>query len=647
MTESPVEQVRGGVDIVDLISQYVTLKRAGRTFKALCPFHAEKTPSFVVFPDTGRWHCFGCGEGGDVFTFLMKHENLTFPEALRRLADRIGVVITQVRESPEKKEANARLYAANEAAAVYYNSVLLNSQPARRYVAGRGVTDDTIREFLLGLAPDSFEALQRHLHAQGFTNDELLSAGLLYEPENGPLRDRYRGRWMFPIRDADGRIVSFGARGMTPDAQPKYLNGPQTNIFDKGNTLFGLHDGVTAIKQERRAVVVEGYVDVVITHQAGFKNVVATLGTAISERQLRTLARLASEICFALDPDAAGQAAALRGAETAQTALADTAVLVPTYRGLIRYEAGSRATLTVATLPDGKDPDEIVLADPARWSEAIGSARPVVDHALDWVASRHDLSTASGKAEAMDALVPLLQAVADPIRRAHYVELTAQRLKMIDARALVERLRQLGSSRPGATARRLSPTTTLSRRPREQSSALVGGGGRPPRGIEQHYAIALLVEAAQRGLPYIAPDASDFSDPEARALLLRLVELIQTDARAEWRPDLLELAREQWLERPEAAVRQYLADVQRLADVQITASLHSIGRQLHDGRLALELPELVALANEADSEVQAQIRARIGEIARERVISERMDAGQHGPAGVGQRVATIPSRFRT
>src|SRR5438552_3679880 len=297
--ESPVEQVRAGVDVVDLISNYVTLKKAGHTFKALCPFHSEKTPSFVVFPGTGRWHCFGCGEGGDVFTFLMKVENLTFVEALRRLADRIGVVVTSARENVEQKETNKRLFAANEAAAVYYHDVLLNSSNARRYVSGRGITDETLRRFLLGLAPDANEAMMRHLLDQSFTRDELLAAGLLYEPDNGPLRDRYHGRLMFPIRDGEGRIVSFGARGLAPDAVPKYLNGPQTDLFHKGSTLHGMPDAATAIRREQRAVVVEGYVDVVIAHQAGFQNVVATLGTSITDRHLRQLARLASQITLA------------------------------------------------------------------------------------------------------------------------------------------------------------------------------------------------------------------------------------------------------------------------------------------------------------------------------------------------------------
>jgi len=467
MRDSPVEQIRAAVDVVDLIGQYVTLKKAGRTFKALCPFHTEKTPSFVVFPDTGHWHCFGCGEGGDVFTFLMKAENLTFVEALRRLADRIGIVLAPPsREADERKAVLQRLYSANEAAAVYFHGLLLQSPAARQYVRNRGITDRTLQEFLLGLAPDSLDAMQRQLVLQGFSLDELLAAGLLYEPESGPLRDRFRARLMFPIRDAEGRIVSFGARGLRPDAVPKYLNGPQTELFDKGSTLFGLFQGASAIKKAQRAVIVEGYVDVVMAHQAGFENVVATLGTSITERQLRQLARLAPEICLALDPDAAGQHAALRSVEVARTALA-ASVPVLDARGRPRASSTLKAAITIATLPDGLDPDELIVADPARWESTIAGAQPVIDHALKQLASQHDLSSAQGKREACEAVLPLLLDIPDPVEQAHYVELTSQELGLPDSDALRQELRM---ARPVAMQNDGAPIRPATERPAPSSS---------------------------------------------------------------------------------------------------------------------------------------------------------------------------------
>lgn len=636
--DSPVEQVRAGVDVVDLISGYVTLKKAGRTYKALCPFHSEKTPSFVVFPGTGRWHCFGCGEGGDVFTFLMKAENLTFAEALRRLADRIGVVVTAPRENEERKETNKRLYAANEAAAVYFHDILLKSPNARRYVTGRGITDETLRGFLLGLAPDAHEAMMRHLLGQDFTREELLAAGLLYEPENGPLRDRYHGRLMFPIRDGEGHIVSFGARGLAADAVPKYLNGPQTDLFDKGSTLYGMPDAATAIRREQRAVIVEGYVDVVIAHQAGFQNVVATLGTAITDRHLRQLARLAPQICLALDGDAAGQHAALRGAEVAREALVDTAVPVPTWRGLVRYEAGSRASIGVAVLPDGKDPDELILENPDSWREVIASAKPVIEHALEGVVHEHDIATAQGKAEAAEALVPLLLDIPDPIQRSHYVELSAQRLH-IESRALFERLGrdQRSGARGQARGARLRPVPT--------NPQIGPQSPNPPPG-EQDYAVALIVAAAQRGVPYPSLDAADFTDASARGLVLRITDLLAS-ARRDWRPDLLIEVEDPWIAANVARVRDLLDDVGRLSDAQLASALDAIRRQLREARLAMELREHSLALQEAEADVVDRIKARIAENNRERFALQKEDANQaHGPSALGRRVSAVPARFR-
>jgi DNA primase len=639
MQGSPVEQVRAAVDLVELVGQYVALKKAGRTYKGLCPFHSEKTPSFVVFPESSHWHCFGCGEGGDAFTFLMKIDNLTFPEALRRLADRIGIVVSYSRETEKHKEAYQRLYAANEAAAIYYHDLLLGSASAREYVAKRGIMSETIQSFLLGLSPQGSNALNSRLLGQGFTTEELLRAGLLYEPEDGPPRDRYHNRLMFPIRDTEGHIVSFGARALASEAQPKYLNGPGTEIFDKSTMLFGLHAGAQAIKKERRAVVVEGYMDVVIPHQAGFQNVVATLGTSITERHLRQLARLAPEICLALDPDAAGQNAVFRSAEVGRAALSDTAVPVPTWRGLVRYQTGSRASLTVAVLPDGKDPDELVLDDPERWRAAIAAARPLIDHAIEAVASRHDLATAKGKAEAADELVPLLQDVSDPIQRAHYVELAAQYLH-VDAQALVARTwgTSARSPRPVPSRSRTAPSP---RRPAAVDPTSV------PHSSQQHYAIALLVAAAHRSLPVTQLDANDFTDPSARALLLRVLEVARTEARADWRPDLLDLATEEWLEEPSERVREALKDIERLTDPQVAAQIESMGRQLRSGRLSAELPELVVLAQDADPDALAQVKARIGQITSELGALRRQAAeAPRGPSSLGSLPPVVPARFR-
>jgi DNA primase len=640
MQPSPVEQIRAAIDIVQLVSEHVALKKAGRTWKALCPFHSEKTPSFVVFPDTGRWHCFGCGEGGDIFTFLMKVENLSFVEALTRLADRVGVPISHTRNEAERKEENQRLYAANEAAAVYFHQLLLNSKRIMQYAGERGIAEGTIQSFLIGLAPDSSDAVQRTLGQQGFTRDDMEAAGLLYISEEGAVRDRYRGRLMFPIRDAEGRIVSFGGRTLNPEINPKYLNGPQTGIFDKGATLYGLHAAAAAIKKEKRAVIVEGYVDVVIAHQAGFENVVATLGTSITDRHLRQLSRLsANDICLALDPDNAGQTAALRGAEVARDALADSAMPVPLASGAVSYATTSRNTVRVVELPDGLDPDELILADPARWREVVDSARPVIDYLLDKLAARFDLGTVQGKVDAVDAVTPLLLEIPDPIQRAHYVELAAERIRT-DPAALGARLRtqvEANRRRLRTQAARAAPAPI--QQPAQHRPAITPGR-------EQEWAIALIAVAARRGVQRPIFEPGDFADPSARALLYRVLEVGEASGRADWRPDLLEVIEDSWLAEARGRVRSVLDEVDRLTDPQLTSSAMAIARQLRDHRLATELEQLRAIAQDPEGEMAGEVRARIAQLNQERVALHRDAADQpRGPGALGQR-QIVPSRFR-
>jgi DNA primase len=571
----------------------------------------------------------------------MKAENLSFVEALTRLADRVGVPISQARNEAQHREENQRLFAANEAAAVYFHQLLLNSKPVLRYATERGIAEGTIQRFLIGLAPDSSDAVQRALGQQGFTRDEMEAAGLLYISDEGAVRDRYRGRLMFPIRDSDGRIVSFGGRTLNPEINPKYLNGPQTGIFDKGGTLYGLDAATAAIKKERRAVIVEGYVDVVIAHQAGFQNVVATLGTSITDRHLRQLSRLsASDICLALDPDTAGQTAALRGAEVAREALADSATPVPLASGAVSFATTSRSAVRVVELPDGLDPDELILADPARWQEAVASARPVIDYLLDRLAQRFDLGTAQGKVDAVDAVTPLLLEIPDPIQRAHYVELAAERIRT-DPAALGAKLRaQVEASRRRVRAQ---ATRALSSSPPPSAPP-----ARAPvlPGREQEWAIALTVIAARRGVQRPVFEPGDFADPSARALLYRVLEVAEASGRADWRPDLLEVVEDPWLADACERVRTVLHEVDRLTDPQLAASATAIARQLRDHRLATELEHLRAIAQDPEGEMAGEVRARIAQLNQERVALHRDAADQpRGPGALGQR-QIVPSRFR-
>src|SRR4030042_4268403 len=332
-----VDEIKQRVDIVEVASEYIPgLKKAGRNFKALCPFHPEKVPSFYVFPERQSWHCFGaCGMGGDVFSLVMKKEGVDFGEALRLLAQKAGVSLTP-KQGDEREETAERLKKINEADAEYYHHLLLQSPEARwtrSYLGQRGISDKTIEEFQLGFSPDSWEALRGELTEGRYPGGELVSAGLLVEKEQGGTYDRFRNRLMFPIRDIAGRVLGFGAR-VVDDSLPKYLNSPQTAVFDKSNSLYGIDRAKSGIRKQKLAVVVEGYIDVLAAHQFGFNNVVASLGTALTERQIGIIKKLTKSLVLALDADTAGEMATLRGIEVASHTFDQKTVPMPTSRGL-------------------------------------------------------------------------------------------------------------------------------------------------------------------------------------------------------------------------------------------------------------------------------------------------------------------------
>jgi DNA primase len=450
-----VEEIKARLDIVDVISGYVQLQKAGRTFKAPCPFHNERTPSFIVSPDRQSWHCFGaCGTGGDVITFVMKREGIEFPEALRILADRAGVKLPERRVSVERDRAQERLYSANEAAARYYRDLLLKNpagKAALNYIEKRGLDHDIGEAFMVGYSLPAWEAAREHLKALDFTDKELLAAGLLIEGDRG-LHDRFRNRLMFTIRDAKGRAVGFGARALD-DSMPKYINTSQTQLFDKGGTLYALDRAQPGIRREGCAVVVEGYMDVIAAYQNGFDNVVAQMGTALTERQVRLLKRSAERIVLALDADAAGSEAMVRGHEVIREALDETdgAVPVVNWRGLISYQNSTSVDLRVAVLPEGRDPDDVIRSDPELWRQLITEARPVLDFRLDASAKAHDLDNARERSQFVQEFLPLLSAVSDPVVRAHYLQ-RLSRVSMVTEEELgsMLRTRSTPAARSGA-----------------------------------------------------------------------------------------------------------------------------------------------------------------------------------------------------
>lgn len=433
-----VDEIKQRLDIIELIGSYLPLQKAGHNYKGLCPFHNEKTPSFVVFPDTQSWHCFGaCGTGGDMFSFVMRRENMDFIEAMRFLAEKAGVQLSAPsQEQIVLQDEFEQLRQVNAAAAQFYHRYLMERPEGaftRTYLEQRGLTGQTIETFQLGFAPDAWHNLGEALKPQ-FPADMLLTAGLTIKNEAGNVYDRFRNRLIFPICDIQGRVIGFAGR-VLDQSTPKYLNTPQTPLFDKGSVLYGLDLARQSIRDSGQVIVVEGYMDVIVPHQCGVKNVVAVMGTALTDAHIDALKKTTKELILALDPDAAGLRATERGWEVARAGLEHRVVPVPTAEGLIRYEEKLAAAIRVLELPDGLDPDELVLSDRERWDRLVANAVPVVDYFVNLTIAQADLTSAKGKRIAADRLLSILASIENSVERSHYLQRVAQLLR-VDERTL-------------------------------------------------------------------------------------------------------------------------------------------------------------------------------------------------------------------
>src|SRR4051794_21542353 len=424
-------EVKNKLSVVEVVGETVSLKKAGTTFKGLCPFHGEKTPSFVVTPQRETWHCFGCGLGGDIFSFVMQRDTVTFPEALRTLAQRAGV---EIDERTQREDAHrARLRSVLDSAIAFYHAVLTASnagKPALEYLHGRGFTGDTIEAYQLGWAPTGWDQMTRTLGSKRDVRpDELVEVGLASPRQSGRggVYDKFRARVLFPIRDQNGNAVGLGGRLLEGEG-PKYLNSPATPLFDKSRTLYLIDKAKGVIRKSEQVVIVEGYTDALMAHQAGFENVVASLGTALTPNQIGLLTRYAKRIALAYDVDPAGEKAGTVGV----TALA----------GLITQLQGDDSgvkleDVRVARLPDGKDPDEVIRDDPSAWESAVGRAKPLVEYLIDHHASRHDLKTSSGRIGFVEAVMPAIRQIADPLRRDEALGLV-RRASGVEERVLLQ-----------------------------------------------------------------------------------------------------------------------------------------------------------------------------------------------------------------
>lgn len=441
-----LEEIKRRISLVDIVSVRVNLKKSGRNYKGNCPFHGEKSPSFFVFPETESYYCFGCHESGDIFGFTMKTEGLGFSEALEQLAARAGVQLpernpkdaAETAEEQSRKAERERLKEINAVAATYFQHLLTNSkegQVARDYLTKRGISREAIELFGLGYALDSWTALFDYLTAKNrFSVDEIVKAGLVVEKQDdngastGKYFDRFRGRLIFPIRDRQGVVIAFGGRVMdnAPKDAPKYLNSPQTPLFDKSSTLYAFDLAKDAIRRTDRVVIVEGYMDTIVAHQYGYSNVVAPLGTALTPKHVGMIKKLTKRVVLALDADTAGEMASLKGIEVMKQGFDTKTVVVPNARGLIKFEQELDADVRVAVLPKGKDPDEVIKENPTRWRELIERALPTVDYYFAAVAATLDINSARGKSEAVERLAGAIVEVRDRIAREHYIQKLAQ-----------------------------------------------------------------------------------------------------------------------------------------------------------------------------------------------------------------------------
>ncbi|MDO8964364.1 MAG: DNA primase [Coriobacteriia bacterium] len=422
ISEEDVARVRDATDIVQLVSETVPLRQKGRLFWGLCPFHGEKTSSFKVDPGTQLWHCFGCGLGGDAFGFLMKAQNLEFPDAVRLLAERARIDLVEDGAPGVPQGRKERLIGASEAAAEYFHKQLVGSkdpgaETARAYLAGRGFGSDVAKRWKLGYAPSARGALTAYLATMGFARDEAIEANLALAGDRGEVKDRFFNRVMFPIGDLSGRTIAFGGR-VIGVGEPKYLNSAETPVFHKSQNLYAIDRAKSEIVASGTAVVVEGYTDVIALHEAGIRNAVATLGTALTARHVRLLGRFAKRVVYLFDGDEAGMRAADKAAEFLDFSSTP--------------EAGSsRLDLLVAVIPEAQDPADYVGSRGADGMKAvIDGAQPLLRFVLDRRLDAHDLTTPEGRAKALASAASVLATVRGSILAQDYANHIADRLRV-------------------------------------------------------------------------------------------------------------------------------------------------------------------------------------------------------------------------
>lgn len=565
-----VDEIRERTNIVEIIAPHATLKRAGKRLTGLCPFHQDTAPSFTVDPDKGLWHCFGCGAGGNVFHFLMRAENLTFAEAARKLAERLGVQLKGSREDDRTRSLKDSLARVNAEAASFFRRQLEDNERARQYLHDRGVSDELIAHFRIGWAPAEWDALYKHLRRQGYRDADIEKSGLCVQrPRGDGCYDRFRARVMFPIFDADERVIGFGGRILEGD-EAKYINSSETALFRKGRTLYAFPLARKAMGERGRAIVVEGYFDAIACHAAGFTETVATLGTALTQDHLNVLRRHTEKVYAAYDSDSAGMKAMLRSQELFEAA------------GL---------EVRIVRLPEQDDPDSFLAA---RGPEALGAeldkAVTAVDYRLAVIADGHP-DTEDGRLGMMKEAVEALAELKDAVAQAHYIRRLAERccLPNLERVGLMEQ----------ALHRELRKRTPRGGRPIERPAAPSSAAERVER---QVLAMILHSEAiAHRLLDELSPH--DFCDDRYR----RVFETVREKARTGAAADIADmLAREQGEELCALVSGLALAEDEALpSDSEISEAVERM-REWRGARRCRELLEK-ASAQELSAEEWAEL----------------------------------------
>jgi DNA primase len=516
-----LDEIRRRADMVEIVSAHVALRKAGQRLTGLCPFHKERTPSFTLDPETGLWYCFGCSTGGDLFRFVELTEKVSFVEAVELLARRLGVAPRRPAQAAQQRQRE-RLLALHEEAARYYEACL-RAEAARRargYLGKRGLSAQTIKEFRLGYAPPTWDALLKAMAKRGHSEQELARAGLAVagdrptdEAATQGTRywDRFRDRIIFPIWDASGRVIAFGGRAMQEDQQPKYLNSPETALFQKGRTLYAFDRARKAMGETGRAIVVEGYLDAIACHAAGLAETVATMGTALTAEHVEMLRRRVPELVLAFDADSAGLAAALRGRELLESA----------FGGKVR----------VVSLPEGADPDRVVREQgPEAFRELVAGAKPLTEWELSRILARAGVKPAAARLEVLQEAVAALARLPAGVEREYYTKWLVQQwgpdsaegIGALEASVRAE-LARVAARRPAAARRKEAPS----------QEAMASSRPTPPQAAAGRIQLAVLAAFVQQGelaSRYVGQlQATDFAMEEQQSVFRAVCRLVERE----------------------------------------------------------------------------------------------------------------------